>query len=181
MERIGSRVYPQRKPRKRSALAVPAVLAVVALLGGCGGGTKKQEAAGRLVVGHGFSYEAPSDWTVTVTVRAAVAKRDEVTLVSVTVLPLVRAYRAALFPRVVRELDGVAATLAGRLRGAITARRTVIVGGRVRQYEIAHGELVDRLTFVLRGKREFQLTCRWHKLDGKPAACGRLEASFRIR
>ena len=175
-------MYPQRKLLKRLALVIPAVLAVVALLAGCGGGSKKPAAAGRLVVGYGFSYEAPPDWAVTVTVRAAVAKRGEITLVSVTVLPLVRAYRAALFPRVVRELDGVAGTLAGRLRGAVTARRTVIVaGGRVRQYEIAHGELVDRLTFVLRGKRELLLTCRWRKPDGKPAACGQLEASFRIR
>ena len=109
-------------------------------------------------------------------------KRDEATLVSVTVLPLVRAYRPALFPRVVGELDRVAATLATRLHGTVTARRTVVVaGGRVRQYEIAHDQLVDRLTFVLRDKQEFLLTCRWRRQDGEPAACAQLAASFSFR
>ena len=165
-------------------MAVPAALAVGALLAGCGdgGGKKQQVPAGSLVTGPGFTYEAPSDWKATVSARAAEAKRDEVTLVSVTVLPLTREYRASLFPRVAPGLDEVADQVGRRLHGAVTARRTVIVaGGRVRQYEIAHGDLVDRLTFVLRGKLEFLLTCRWRKPNGEPAACGQLESSFRIR
>ncbi len=119
---------------------------------------------------------------MTAAARATVAKRDVATLVSVTVLPLVRAYRPALFPRVIGELDRVAGTLAGRLHGTVGSKRTITAsGGKVRQYEIDHGELVDRLTFVFRGKREYLLTCRWRKQDGAPPACDRLVSSFRLR
>jgi hypothetical protein len=135
-----------------------------------------------MITGNGFAFAAPSDWAPTVTPRAAVVKQDAVTLVSVTVLPLVKAYRPQLFPRVVGELDRVAKELAGRLQGSVTERRTIVVAGRrVRQYQLTHGELVDRLTFVLRGKREFLLTCRWRKQDAEPAACPQLASSFRLR
>jgi hypothetical protein len=159
-----------------------ASLALLTLSAGCGGGGGGGESAGRLVTGRGFAFSAPSDWASTRTPRAAVVKQDAVTLVSVTVLPLVKAYRPQLFPRVVGELDRVATELARRLQGSVTGRRTIVVAGRrVRQYEITHGELVDRLTFVLRGKQEFLLTCRWRKQDGEPAACPQLASSFRLR
>jgi hypothetical protein len=179
---IGTRVYPQRNHRKRAALLC-ASLALLTLAAACGGGDgAKRESAGRLIAGRGFEFNAPSDWESTITSRAAVVKQDAVTLVSVTVLPLVKPYRAQLFPRVVGELDRVARELAGRLQGRVTERRTIVVaGGRVRQYQITHGELVDRLTFVLRRKQEFLLTCRWRKQDGQPAACAQLAASFRFR
>jgi hypothetical protein len=157
-------------------------LALLTLSAGCGGGGAEREPAGRLIAGKGFEFSAPSDWAPTVTSRAAVVKQDAVTLVSVTALPLVKPYRPRLFPRVVGELDRVARELAGRLQGRVTERRTIVVaGGRVRQYEITHGELVDRLTFVLRGKQEFLLTCRWRKQDAEPAACPQLASSFRFR
>jgi hypothetical protein len=186
MERIGTRVYPEHNRRKRVILLC-AALASVTLAAGCGGGgggggSDRGEVRGRLITGRGFEFRAPSDWVTTMASRAAVVKRDAVTLVSVTVLPLVKPYRTQLFPRVVGELDRVAGELAGRLQGRVTGRRTIIVAGeRVRQYEIAHGEFVDRLTFVLRGKQEFLLTCRWRKQDGEPAACPQLASSFRFR
>jgi hypothetical protein len=100
----------------------------------------------------------------------------------VTVLPLLKPYRLALFPRVVTELDRVAATLATRLGGKVASSKTVMVGGRqAREYEIEHGGFVDRITFVLRGKRNFQLACRWRADDGEPAACGQLSSSFAFR
>jgi hypothetical protein len=150
---------------------------------GCGGGGgSSTKPGGRLVAGPGFSFRTPSDWAATVTPRGAVVKRDEVTLVSVTVLPLLKPYRPRLFPRVAGELDRVAGDLAGKLHGRVTERRTTIVArGRVRQYQIEHGGLVDRLTFVLRGKREFLLTCRWRKQDGEPTACAQLGSSFSFR
>jgi hypothetical protein len=136
----------------------------------------------RLVSGGGFTYRTPASWAVEVAPRSAVARRDGATLVSVTVLPLVHAYRVTLFPRVVVELDRVAATLAKRLHGAVTSRKTVGVAGRhVREYQIDHAHLVDRLTFVLRGKREFLLTCRWRAQDGPPTACDQLATSFSLR
>ena len=183
METIGTRVYPERHHRKRVILLC-ASLMLLALAAGCGGGggSTEQGAGARLITGKGFEFNAPSDWAPALTARAAVVKRDGVTLVSVTVLPLVKPYRPQLFPRVVGELDRLAGELAGRLQGRVTERRTVIVAGRrVRQYEITHGEFADRLTFVLRGKQEFLLTCRWRKQDGEPAACPQLASSFRLR
>jgi hypothetical protein len=160
-----------------------AAAASALLLAGCGGGGgKKQQPAGTVVAGAGFTYVAPSKWTATVTARGAIAKQDEITLVSVTVLPLTREYRASLFAKVARGLDVVADQLATRLHGAVTARQTVIVAGRrVRRYELAHGGLVDRVTFVLADKREFQLTCRWRTQDGEPGACAQLESTFRLK
>ncbi len=183
MERIGTRVYPQHNHRKRVILLC-ASLTLLTLAAGCGGGggSAKREPGGRLITGRGFEFSAPSDWVSSLSSRAAVVKRDAVTLVAVTVLPLVKPYRPELFPRVVGELDGVARELAGRLQGRVTERRTIIVAGRrVRQYQITHGAFVDRLTFVLRDKQEFELTCRWRKEDGEPAACPQLASSFRFR
>ena len=183
MERIGTRVYPQRHHRKRVILLC-ASLALLTLAAGCGGGGGSTEATsgGRLITGREFEFSAASDWVPTLAARSAVVKRDAVTLVSVTVLPLVKPYRPQLFPRVVGELDRVSRELAGRLKGRVTERRTVVVaGGRVRQYQITHAEFVDRLTFVLRKRQEFLLTCRWRKTDGEPAACPQLASSFRFR
>ena len=113
---------------------------------------------------------------------SAEARQDASTLVSVNVLPLVKPYRLALFPRVAKELDRVASAYATNLEGTVTSRRTVEVAGRkARQYEIAHGGLVDRVTFLLRAKRNYQLTCRWRSTDGEPAACAQLAASFAFR
>ena len=152
--------------------------------GGGGGGNQSQTGAGsgQAVSGAGFSFRTPDDWEVTVRPTAAEAKGDSSELVSVTVLPLLKPYRLALFPRVVTELDRVASTLATRLGGKVTSSETVTVAGRqAREYEIEHGGLVDRITFVLRGKRNFQLACRWRADDGVPAACEQLSSSFAFR
>lgn len=129
-----------------------------------------------------YVFQAPSDWKKTVSGRNAIARQDADTLASVTVLPTVKAYRPALFPRLIRELDRVTGELAGRLQGKVTGKQTMTVaGGRVRQYRIEHGDLVDELTFVFRGKEEYLLTCRWKSKDGRPDACDLLTAGFRLR
>ena len=150
--------------------------------GGGGGGSTTAELSGQRVEGDGFTFQAPKDWTAKVTATSAAASRDPDTLVSVTVLPLLKPSRPALFPRVVGELDRVAKTLAAKLGGELTSSRSIEAGGgRAREYEIAHGDLVDRITFVLRAKREYELVCRWRKADGEPAACDQLVGSFSFR
>jgi hypothetical protein len=180
------RVYPHRNRCKRG-LAICGAVAVLLIAAGCGGGgggnqSQAQAGSGQAVAGPGFSFQAPDDWKVTLRPTSAEAKGDSSALVSVTVLPLLKPYRLALFPRVVTELDRVAATLATRLGGKVTSSRTVTVAGRqARAYAIEHGGLVDRITFVLRGKRNFQLACRWRAGDGEPNACGLLSSSFAFR
>jgi hypothetical protein len=172
------RVYPRGHAGKRFAL-LAAVFAV--LVAGCGGGGGSTTAtfSGQRVEGDGFTFQAPKDWTAKVTATSAAASRDPDTLVSVTVLPLLKPYKPALFPRVVAELDRVAKELAAKLGGELTSSRSIEAGGRrAREYEIAHGDLVDRITFVLRAKREYELVCRWRKADVEPAACDQLAGSF---
>jgi hypothetical protein len=176
------RVYPRGHAGKRSVL-LAAVFAL--LVAGCGGGgstTTGVDLSGQRIEGDGFTFQAPKDWTAKVTANSASASHDADTLVSVTVLPLLKAYKPALFPRVVSELDRVAKELAGKLGGELTSSRSIEAGGRrAREYEIAHGKLVDRITFVLRAKREYELVCRWRKADGEPAACDKLAGSFSFR
>ncbi len=160
-------------------------LATALLAAGCGGGggeSTTTQAAATLVSGTGFSFSAPAGWAATVKPTSAEARRDRETLASVIVLPLRSSYRPELYPRVVAELDRAAAALAGRLKGSVGAKRTVVAAGeKARQYDIRHAGLVDRITFVLRAKREFQLTCRWRARDGEPAACARLVSTFSFR
>ncbi len=163
-----------------------AAIALLPAVGGCGGGggsgTETNAAAGQTVSGSGFSFRAPEDWTAKTRATSAEARQDHSTVVLVTVLPLLKPYRLALFPRVAKELDRVAATYAANVKGSVEARQTVEVAGRrARKYEISHGDLVDRITFVLRGKRNFQLTCRWRSADGQPAACDQLASTFAFR
>jgi hypothetical protein len=177
-------VYPHTNAWKRLAL-IPAAAALLAAGVGCGGGGTAgttTAAAAQTVAGKGFSFDAPEGWKVTVQPTSASASQNPSRIVSVAVLPLVRAYRLALFPRVVPELDRVASELAAKLGGKVTSRQTVTVAGRrARQYEISHGDLVDRITFVLRGKENFQLTCRWRVAAGEPPACPQLASSFVFR
>jgi hypothetical protein len=180
------RVYPQRYAWKRLALvlAVPVLLAGAVGCGGGGGSGAATTAStgGQRVDGTGFSFGAPAGWKAEVQPTSAKASQSPTRIVSVAVLPLVRPYRTALFPKVVPELDRVAAELAAKLGGRVTSKATVSVAGRrARQYEIVHGDLVDRITFVLRGKENFQLTCRWRTTDGEPAACAQLAATFALR
>jgi hypothetical protein len=182
---ISRRVYPSRQRSKRFCLLLTAV-AVASLAAGCGGGgggsSESLGIYGQGVAGPGFSFQAPEDWTVKTLPTSAEARQSASTVVSVNVLPLVKPYRFALFPRVAKELDRVAAAYAANLEGTVRSRRTVDVAGRkARQYEISHGDLVDRITFVLRKKRNYQLTCRWRAQDGEPAACAKLVASFVFR
>jgi hypothetical protein len=97
---------------------------------------------------------------------------------------LVRPYRPELWPEVVQELDRAAAGVAGQQDGSVTdSRTTAIAGRRARVYEIAYEhegkELVERIGFVLRGKTEYLLLCRYER-GGETRACERLLATFRL-
>jgi hypothetical protein len=94
-------------------------------------------------------------------------------LVQVSTFPLIRAYSDALFAKVKTELDVRMQAVAKDAGGAVTGSRTVTAAGlRSHSYEVAAGKVVLEYTFVLRGKREFELLCRRpsSKSDGNCAA-----------
>jgi hypothetical protein len=189
---IALRVYPRPETRKRFPLAT---LALVALLAGCGGGGgggsgegTTTEAQGQRVTGPGFTFSAPESWQISRQPRAVAIKPggDQPTLASVTALTLRSRYRPALFAKVSKELDAVTNALAGKLNGKVIASRNVVTSGiRSRQYDLAYerdGEgLIDRITFVLRGKNEYYVLCRWRADQGDPGACGLLLRTFAAR
>jgi hypothetical protein len=158
------------------------VLGVVALvLAGCGGGHAPPQE--RVVRGAGYRFTAPADWALTRSPRIVQAS-EGIGLVSVTRYVLVHAYKTALFEHVVPELDRAARDVAEQQNGRVTASRTVTVSGRrARSYDIAYsrdGEsLVERITFVLRGKTEYYLLCRYEG-GGDTDACERLLATFTL-
>ena len=133
------------------------------------------------VQGDGCRFEAPADWTVTRTSTSVQATHGS-EAVSVTTFRLTKPFRPSLWKEVVTELDGVAARLAAELQGSVAASRTVEVGGRTaRRYELAFKKdgdrLVEQITFVLRGRREYELLCR-HKAGKDEPACAQLLVSF---
>src|SRR5581483_11509119 len=156
-----SRVYPRHARRKRPAFAV---LALVVVLAGCGGGSgggggTTTTVEGTRVAGNGFTFAAPGSWQVTRTAS------------TVTVRP---------------GTEGPTLASVTRLNGKVIARRSVLVRGmRSRQYDVAYEKdgtgVIDRITFVLRGKREYYVVCRWPADEGEPAACGLLQSSFSLR
>ena len=105
-------------------------------------------------------------------------------LVSVTRFVLLRGFRPGLWDHVVPELDRAAAGIAAQQQGEVTRTRDVVIDGRrARRYDIAYehdgDELVERLAFVLRGKTEYLLLCRYER-GGGTEACDRLLATFTL-
>jgi hypothetical protein len=172
-----SRYVPRRNPRKRAALAVFLVL----LFAGCGGGGGGAPAE-KIVRGPGYRFTAPAGWAVDRNARVVQAS-EGIDLVSVTRYPLVRAFRAQQWGKVVPELDRAAAGVAQQQNGRVASSRTTNVAGRrARTYDIDYErdgrELVERITFVLRGKTEYYLLCRY--AGGTTDACERLLATFTL-
>ena len=108
---------------------------------------------------------------------------EGIKVVSVTRYPLVHAFRAALWDHVIPELDRAAAGVARQQDGKVAASRTTTVSARrARSYDIEYRrdekDLVERITFVLRGKTEYYLLCRYE--GGDTGACDRLLATFTL-
>jgi hypothetical protein len=190
--------FPYRSPRvypRRSCL-IPLTLAAVATaaLVGCGGNASGPAEVGeavpmKTVTGPSFTFRAEQDREIARTPRSVSvlpAESDSQELESVTIFPLVKQYRPALWPQAADELDGVAGRLAESLGGELEQEpQTVRIAGlRGRQYGIGYEregvDLRERLTLLLSRRTEYQLLCRWEAGADMPEACAGLETSFRV-
>jgi len=151
---------------------------VLLILAGCGG-SGEPKAQWQPVKGPTFRFEAPKDWEVHTDRRMTVASRDS-ELVQVATFPLVHAYTPVLFTRVESELASRMAGVARKTGGKVVDHSVVTAGGiRSHRYDVRVGDHVDEYTFVLRGKREYQLLCRrLETTDG--AFCDRLVSSLSL-
>lgn len=146
------------------------------ILAGCGG-SSEPKAHYQPVVGAGFSFEAPAGWRIDHVVGRTSASSDS-QLVQVATFPLVHPYTDALFDAVANELALRMKTLAKETGGVLEGTKIVKAGGiRSHVYDMKVGDHVDEYTFVLRGKREYQLLCR-RRSSKSDAFCARLITSF---
>jgi hypothetical protein len=160
------------------------VLALLAL-SACGGGSSHP--GSQTIRAGGFRFQAPYGWHVRRrgTQVQASPKPVSTEVVSVTVFPLLRAYKPSLFAKASRELDGDAAQLGQRLGGYVKTKATTrVAGSPVRQYVVVakQGKNLsnEQITFFLRGKTEFQLLCQWDASEKSvPDYCGQLTRTFR--
>lgn len=96
----------------------------------------------------------------------------------VATFSLLKPYRPALFDRVERELRMRMKEIVAQSGGTVSGSSIVTAGGiRSHSYEVTAGDRLDVYTFVLQGKREYQLLCRRAKSSGGDA-CDRLVSSF---
>jgi hypothetical protein len=158
-----------------------AVLGLTLLVvSGCGS-TAAQK--GHIVRGTAFTFVAPADWGVSrkgTEVQAAQGTQ----LISVTRFLLLRRFKPPLWDKVVPELDRAAAAVANQQQGTVSDPRTVTIAGqKARRYDVAYTaegkQLVERIAFVLRGKTEYLLLCRYER-GGSTEACDGLLTSFRL-
>ncbi len=152
---------------------------MVSILAGCGGGGQSNPPVDRIVHGPGFTFSVPDGWRVRRAPTRVTASSGS-QLVQVVTFPLQRPYRDALFGAVEKELTARLRVLAAESGGTLSASSTVTVAGsRSHSYRIDGGGNADEYTFVLRGKREYQLLCR-RRSSGPDGACRTLLTSFRV-
>jgi hypothetical protein len=155
----------------------PWLLFAAVILAGCGGagGTTFQE-----VDGAAYTFEAPSEWTISRTPTSTAASTDAGDRVEVRTFTLVKPYRHELLAGAAHELDRVAEKLATRLHGRVVSRATRAVRDLdARAYTIRYGDRAYEITFVLDGGREYELLCR-RRAEGDREPCVRLVESFSL-
>jgi hypothetical protein len=146
------------------------------ILAGCGGSPQGKT---QIVAGNGFRFEAPAGWRVDVTGKQAMASRDS-ELVQVSTFPLVKPYSDALFDRVTKELDARMSALAKQVGGTVAGSgKATAAGIRSHSYRVDVAGHSDEYTFVLRGRREYQLLCR-RKTSSGDGFCKQLVRSFAL-
>jgi hypothetical protein len=170
---VTARLIP-RQSRCKQALVLFALL----ILAGCGGSghAKVQWETIRSV---GFRFQAPGGWSHH-TRKGIVTAAQDSELEQVAAFPLAKTYTPTLFAKVQPELMTRMKAVAAQTHGRLTGRDVVTAAGiKSHRFDVTVGDHVDQYTFVLRGKREYQLLCR-RKSGDSSQFCERLVASFAV-
>lgn len=140
--------------------------------------------------GIGFTAQAPAGWELERPPRTVLARSpDGPESVAVANFRLAKPFRPELWVEAVAELNDVAARLAERLGPSalvVRSSSTTLDGRRGRRYFIDYRRngvaMQDRVFFLLKGRREYQLTCRIvvDEDDADVEACDELMRSFRL-
>ena len=156
-------------------------LALLFILAACGGSSKAQPDAARIVHGPGFRFSVPAGWKLRRS-NGSLGAQSGKSLVAATSFMLLKRYDQALFAKAAVELDRAAASLAAQAHGTLTEKSTVTVAGRkIRAYRYTARGYETRIGFVLEGKREVQLECRAPAGSVDPdGACSLLFRTFRL-
>jgi hypothetical protein len=151
-------------------------LTVAIIVSACGSSAKPQP---QIVAGTGFRFAAPAGWTVQkglTTVTAA--KGDQ--FVRVLVFPVAKAYTPKLFALLGAELKVRMTALAKQTGGTVEGTGVATADGiKSHVWRVKTDGSLDEYTFVLRGRREYQLLCR-RSTGGDNAACVQLVTTFRL-
>jgi hypothetical protein len=173
--RLVASLIPGADRPKRVALPMAAGAVLSVIVAGCGG---SPAAKPQRVSATGYHFDAPASWRV-VRTRIAVTADAGDDLVQVSAFPLAKPYRASLFDRVAPELQAQLGKAAASVGGKIEDAGDVTAGGvRSHVFRVRVGDHVDEYTFVLVGRREFQLLCRAKEVGS--AACKQLQTSFEL-
>jgi len=131
----------------------------------------------QVVDGTGFRFQAPADWPIT-RAKGRVVAGSGPELVQVATFALLKPYSKALFGRVSRELKTRMAAVAVQTGGRLAGSQTVDAGGvPSHSFRVEAKDRVDEYTFVLRGRREYQLLCR-RAASSADDVCRTLISSF---
>jgi hypothetical protein len=162
--------------RLRRLGSLSALCLTLPILAGCGGSSSPAVRSER-VSGPGFSFRAPAGWKIGRSPGRVWAARGS-ELVQVASFPLARRYTSDLFTKVEVELGARMRQVASENGGTLSGPETVTAAGiRSHAYSVTAADRVDEYTFVLRGRREYQLLCRKTGSAGD-GACATLLASF---
>jgi hypothetical protein len=159
------------------------------ILAACGG-DGSEEPSVRLS-GSGWTAQAPAGWQVerrdATVIARPLAGGDKVVVAE---FPLPKPFRPALWPKAKPELRKLAETIAVQTSpdAKVAKPEELRVAGHLAlSFDVTYardgGPRVDKLLFLLVGRREFQLTCSI-SLDDRAAgdaACAQLRRTFRLR
>jgi predicted Zn-dependent protease len=151
-------------------------LTVAIIVAGCGNSAKPQA---QIVAGTGFRFAAPAGWTVQRGPAAVTASKGD-DFVRVLIFPVAKLYTPKLFAELGRELKLRMATLATQTGGTVEGTGIATAAGiKSHVWRVKTGDSLDEYTFVLRGRREYQLLCR-HPAGGDASACVQLVSTFHL-